>query len=56
MPVESCAPITTDVNNIVRPIHDRMPVILQRKHYEVWLDPEARDPAESRWPRTLPRK
>jgi putative SOS response-associated peptidase YedK len=41
--VESCALITTDANDIVRPIHDRMPVILQRQDYEKWLDLETQD-------------
>jgi putative SOS response-associated peptidase YedK len=41
--VESCALITTDANDIVRPIHDRMPVILQPKDYETWLDLENQD-------------
>src|SRR6266852_602219 len=41
--VESCALITTDANEVVRPIHDRMPVILQPKDYGVWLDLENRD-------------
>jgi putative SOS response-associated peptidase YedK len=41
--VESCALITTDANDIVRPIHDRMPVILQPKYYDAWLDPEVQD-------------
>jgi len=41
--VESCALITTDANDIVRPIHDRMPVILQRRDYETWLDLEIQD-------------
>ena len=26
-PVESCAVITTEANELVRPVHDRMPVI-----------------------------
>ena len=41
--VEFCALITTDANDIVRPIHDRMPVILQRQDYETWLDLEIQD-------------
>jgi putative SOS response-associated peptidase YedK len=45
-PVESCALITTDANDLVRPIHDRMPVILQRNDYAKWLDPEVEDAAE----------
>jgi putative SOS response-associated peptidase YedK len=41
--VETSALITTDANDIVRPIHDRMPVILQPKDYEAWLDLENQD-------------
>ncbi len=36
--VESCAVLTTDANEAVRPIHDRMPVILARERYSDWLD------------------
>jgi putative SOS response-associated peptidase YedK len=42
-PIESCALITTNANDLVRPIHDRMPVILEPKSYEKWLDPEVQD-------------
>jgi putative SOS response-associated peptidase YedK len=42
-PVESCALIITDANELVRPIHDRMPVILPRNDYAKWLDPEVED-------------
>jgi putative SOS response-associated peptidase YedK len=33
--------LTTEPNQLVRPIHDRMPVILPPEHYEEWLDPGA---------------
>ena len=32
--------ITTMANDLMKPIHDRMPVILQRKDESKWLDPE----------------
>ena len=35
--VESCAIITTPANDLVRKIHDRMPVILHPDRYEAWL-------------------
>ncbi len=35
--IESCTIITTDANGLVRPLHDRMPVILERPQYERWL-------------------
>ena len=31
--------ITTETNQVLRPIHDRMPVILPSKHHESWLAP-----------------
>jgi putative SOS response-associated peptidase YedK len=36
--ITSCALITTTPNELVRSIHDRMPVILQPETYELWLD------------------
>jgi putative SOS response-associated peptidase YedK len=44
-PIESCAIITTDGNELSRPIHDRMPVILRGKGADAWLDPGIEDPA-----------
>jgi putative SOS response-associated peptidase YedK len=41
--IESCSIIVTDANDLLRPIHDRMPVILDPADYEAWLDPENRD-------------
>jgi len=41
--VESCAAIATDADDAVKPIHDRMPVILQPKDYWAWLYPEVQD-------------
>jgi putative SOS response-associated peptidase YedK len=35
--IESCSILTTDANSLVVPVHDRMPVILPRRHYETWL-------------------
>ena len=34
----SSAIITTTPNEIMKPIHDRMPVILESKDWELWLD------------------
>jgi putative SOS response-associated peptidase YedK len=38
---ESCAVITTEANELMRTIHDRMPVILDWEGESVWLDPRA---------------
>jgi len=35
----SCTIVTTDANAAVRPLHDRMPVILPRESEARWLDP-----------------
>lgn len=35
----SCAILTTEANSLMRPIHARMPVILEPDDYAVWLDP-----------------
>ena len=37
--VETCSIITTSANALVSAIHDRMPVILERENYDIWLDP-----------------
>jgi putative SOS response-associated peptidase YedK len=42
--VESCTIITTAANALLRPIHDRMPVILPPLHYPRWLDPMLQTP------------
>jgi putative SOS response-associated peptidase YedK len=34
---ESCTIITTTANAIMKPVHDRMPVIISPKDYELWL-------------------
>lgn len=36
--------ITTEANSLLRPIHDRMPVILDNLTQKEWLDPERQDP------------
>ncbi|MFQ5984755.1 MAG: SOS response-associated peptidase [Alphaproteobacteria bacterium] len=40
---ESCAIITTEANEVVAPIHDRMPVILKPDDYGPWLEPAGLD-------------
>lgn len=38
--IESCTIITTEANTVLAPVHDRMPVILDPKGYDTWLDPK----------------
>jgi putative SOS response-associated peptidase YedK len=38
--IESCTLLTTQPNNLIRPVHNRMPVILHPSDYDLWLDPE----------------
>ena len=42
--IPSCTIITTEANDLLRPIHDRMPVILPRDLEELWLDADVDDP------------
>jgi putative SOS response-associated peptidase YedK len=37
--IETCSIITTSANGVVRPVHDRMPVILDPANYGEWLGP-----------------
>ncbi len=45
-PIASCTILTTDVNALLAPIHDRMPVIVAAADFERWLDPGRQDPAD----------
>lgn len=37
--IDSCTLLTTEPNDLIRPVHSRMPVILSPKDYDLWLDP-----------------
>lgn len=41
--IESCTIIVTGANELLQPIHDRMPVILEPVKYDTWLDPQNHD-------------
>jgi putative SOS response-associated peptidase YedK len=43
-PIYSCTLLTTDANELLAPVHDRIPVILSRDQYDLWLDPGVHDP------------
>jgi len=38
--IDSFTIIVTEANALLKPIHDRMPVILHREDFDSWLDPE----------------
>lgn len=41
--VESYAILTTEPNELMRPLHKRMPVIVRPDDYALWLDPKMQD-------------
>lgn len=45
-PVPTCTILTTDANDLIRPVHPRMPVILDRESARRWLDPSLWSPAD----------
>ncbi len=42
----SCTIVTTTPNQLIAPIHNRMPVILPEETYPLWLDPQEHAPAD----------
>jgi putative SOS response-associated peptidase YedK len=46
--LDSCSIIVTAANELMKPIHDRMPVILPPERYDEWLDPALADPERLR--------
>lgn len=45
-PLCTCTIVTTEANRILREIHGRMPAIISKKKYDVWLDPAINDSSE----------
>lgn len=39
--IDTCTIITTDANAVLEPIHHRMPVVVARANWDVWLTTEA---------------
>ena len=39
-PIHTCTIITTKPNELMRPIHDRMPVIVPKEQEGAWIDPD----------------
>lgn len=44
--IETCAVITNEPNELMKPIHHRMPVMLTPEQFESWLDPTTQAPAQ----------
>ncbi|MBN1548789.1 MAG: SOS response-associated peptidase, partial [Syntrophaceae bacterium] len=42
--MRTCTIITTTPNDLIRAIHDRMPVIVSKGEEAIWLDPAVSDP------------
>lgn len=42
--IESCTLLTTTPNDLILPLHNRMPVILDPRDYGLWLDPASQTP------------
>ncbi|BAZ31528.1 hypothetical protein NIES4074_40010 [Cylindrospermum sp. NIES-4074] len=42
--IASCTILTTAANELLQPIHNRMPVILEPQDYNLWLDPQVEKP------------
>ncbi len=45
-PVETVAVLTVPANELVKPLHDRMPAIVGEGHFGAWLDPNETRPAK----------
>lgn len=43
--IQTCTIITTEANELVKSIHDRMPVIIESKFYNFWMNPDNHDQA-----------
>jgi putative SOS response-associated peptidase YedK len=41
--LETCTLLTTEANETVQPVHERMPLILVREKADEWLDPDVAD-------------
>jgi len=43
---ETFSILTTAANKMIEPLHDRMPVMLEEKDWDRWLDPTLTDPSQ----------
>jgi len=42
-PIATCTIITTEPNDLIRPIHNRMPVIVPKEKEPLWINPAVQD-------------
>jgi putative SOS response-associated peptidase YedK len=52
-PLLTCAMLTVPANEVVKPVHNRMPAILRPEHYAAWID-RTNDDAEDVMPLVRP--
>lgn len=45
--LSTCAIITTQATDVAGRIHDRMPMVVDRDHWDAWLDPRQADGADT---------
>jgi putative SOS response-associated peptidase YedK len=45
-PLRTCTILTTDANDLVAHVHDRMPVLIAEQDLDEWLSPEPLSPEE----------
>jgi len=44
--LDSCSIIVMPANDVMRPLHERMPAFIAPVHYDYWIDPKVTDKAE----------
>jgi putative SOS response-associated peptidase YedK len=44
--LDSCSIIVMPANEVMTPLHDRMPAIIAPAHYDLWLDPRVTEKSE----------
>ncbi|HEX2767946.1 MAG TPA: SOS response-associated peptidase [Geobacteraceae bacterium] len=44
--IETCTILTTTTNDLIKPLHDHMPVILEPRDINLWLDLQITDPEQ----------
>jgi putative SOS response-associated peptidase YedK len=45
-PVDTVAVLTVPANDLIKPLHDRMPAIVPQERFAAWLDPKESRPAK----------